>query len=75
MDDQQTAPSRTVHPIVTEALRVLTHEGDRSHAPAKMRLAVSIGYNIHSVLHWAAGRRQPNPDAVTRMETIVSGGR
>jgi hypothetical protein len=66
---------KTPHPVVRDALRVLTQEGDRSSSPAKLRLAMQIGYNIYSIGHWEAGRRQPCDDAVARMEAIVRGGR
>lgn len=66
---------KTVHPVVTDAIRVLMHDSDRSTAPAKLRLAMQIGYNIYSIGHWEAGRRQPCDDAVERMHAVVSGRR
>jgi len=66
---------KVVHPLVQDAIRVLMQEGDRSTAPAKLRLAMQIGYNIYSIGHWEAGRRQPCPDAITRMEAVVAGRR
>ena len=67
--------TKVVHPLVQDAIRVLIQEGDRSTAPAKLRLAMQIGYNIYSIGHWEAGRRQPCPDALTRMEAVVAGRR
>lgn len=60
------------HPVVREALAVLTEAGDRSPAPAKLRLALKIGYNFGSIGHWYSGRRQPCPDAVARMDAIIT---
>ena len=67
--------AKVVHPLVQDAIRALMQDGDRSTAPAKLRLAMQIGYNIYSIGHWEAGRRQPCPDALTRMEAVVAGRR
>jgi DNA-binding transcriptional regulator YiaG len=40
-----------------------------------MRLAMTINYNIHTVQHWAAGRRQPCADAVAKMEEVLNAAR
>jgi hypothetical protein len=69
------AKPKTPHPIVLDAIRVLTQEGDRSTAPAKLRLAMQIGYNIYSIGHWEAGRRQPCEDAIARMDAVIAGRR
>jgi len=66
---------KVVHPLVQDAIRVLMQEGDRSTAPAKLRLAMQIGYNIYSIGHWEAGRRQPCADALARLEALVAGAR
>lgn len=66
---------KVAHPVVRDAIKALMQEGDRSTAPAKLRLAMQIGYNIYSIGHWEAGRRQPCEDAVARMETVITGGR
>jgi hypothetical protein len=67
--------TKTVHPLVTACLEHLREAGDRSFAAAKMRLAWAIGYNIHTVQHWAAGRRQPCADAIAKMEGVVNAAR
>ncbi len=72
MQDATPAARKEPHPVVGEALKALTEEGDRSTAPAKLRLALRISYNVYSVAHWEAGRRQPCPDAVARMEALLT---
>ncbi len=74
MQDAIPAARKEPHPVVAEVLKALTEEADHSTAPAKLRLALRIGYNIGSIGHWEAGRRQPCPDAVARMEAILAGG-
>ena len=72
MQDAIPAARKEPHPVVLEALKALTEEADRSTAPAKLRLALKIGYNVYSIAHWEAGRRQPCPDAVARMEALLT---
>ena len=60
------------HPIVAQALAAMAEPTDRTIAPAKLRLALKIGYNFGSVGHWQSGRRQPCPDAVARMDAIIT---
>jgi DNA-binding transcriptional regulator YiaG len=67
--------TKTVHPLVSACLEQLREEGDRSYASAKMRLAMKLGYNIHTVQHWAAGRRQPCADAITKLEGLLNAAR
>lgn len=65
------ASPRQPHPTVLAAIRAMQQEGDRSTAPAKLRLALAINYNVYSVGHWEAGRRQPCPDALERMDALL----
>lgn len=62
--------TKTVHPVVSAVLEILRGPDERSYAKAKMRLAMELGYNIHTVQHWAAGRRQPCADAIAKMEVL-----
>jgi hypothetical protein len=72
MQDATPAARKEPHPLVREVLVSLTEATDRSTAPAKLRLALKIGYNVGSIAHWETGRRQPCPDAVARMEAIIT---
>jgi hypothetical protein len=74
MQDATVAARKEPHPVVADVLRKMSEETDRSTAPAKLRLALKIGYNVYSIGHWEAGRRQPCPDAVARMEAVLAGG-
>jgi hypothetical protein len=74
MHDPATA-TKAVHPVVSAVLEQLRGPEERSNAKAKMRLAMTINYNIHTVQHWAAGRRQPCADAIAKMEEVLNAAR
>jgi hypothetical protein len=57
-------------PVLWGVLEALRAPYEKSHAAAKMRLALRMNYNVQTIMHWSSGRRPIGAFAQMELETL-----